>query len=184
MVNDLLLSELTRLPNKEYKNSQEFGGRGLKQHNNKKTREKPHTCALVTTISTSPLAALMSSPNLEHTPPRRPRRLFSARVRRKLRTVSPGAPTLFSSSAMMAPLSPAVSVGADRIVDSLGSRSTRLPSAPRALAVGSRVEVLTAAAYCLGCGLVMGARLTLLFDDGGLYDGRERGMRPVLCLHG
>lgn len=104
--------------------------------------------ALVTVISTSPREALISSPNLAHTPPSRDKRLFSARVRRKFLTVSPLAPVLFSSSATMADLSSALRVGAPRIVASLASFSTRPPSLPRAVAVGSREEVLTAAVYC------------------------------------
>lgn len=109
---------------------------------------KRRTAALVTVISTSPRLALISSLNLAQTLPRRDRRLFSARVRRKFLTVSPVAPVLFSSSATMADLSSALRVGAPRIVTSLVSFSMRLPSLPKAVAVGSREEVLTAAVYC------------------------------------
>ena len=107
-----------------------------------------HTVALVTVISTSPRAALISSPNLEQTPPRRPRRLFSARVWRKFFTVAL-VPAVFSSSATMADLSAGVRVGASRMVASLASWETRLPSLLRAVAVGSTEEDLTAAVYCL-----------------------------------
>lgn len=74
--------------------------------------------------------------------------MFSARVCRKLLTVSALAPMFFSSSAMMADLSAPLRVGASRMVASLGSLANRAPSRFRALEVGSRDEVLTAAVYC------------------------------------
>lgn len=89
----------------------------------------------------------MRTPNLSQTPPRRLRRLFSARVARKFLTVSPEVPALFCSSATIADLSPADSVGASRMVVSFGSLTIRLPRLERARAVGSRVDVLTAAVY-------------------------------------
>lgn len=58
-------------------------------------------------------------------------------------------PEVFSSSATMADLSAGVSVGAARMVASLASWETRLPSLFRAVAVGSSEEDLTAAVYCL-----------------------------------
>jgi hypothetical protein len=89
----------------------------------------------------------MISPNLSATPLRRPRRLFSARVSRKFLTVGELAPACLDSSATMAPLSSAVRVGADRMAASLGSFSSRAERLLRALAVGSRLEVLAAAVY-------------------------------------
>jgi len=79
--------------------------------------------------------------------------LFSASVARRFLTVlsDEGRPAAFSSSAMIWPLSAWVSVGACRIVASLASLATMLLSEATALAVGSRVEVLTAAVYWGGC---------------------------------
>lgn len=107
------------------------------------------TCALVTTISTSPRAALMSSVNLLTTEGSRPRRLFSARVARKFLTLaSPSTRATLRSSPTMALLSAAVSCGVLRMAASLGSFSRTVPTEARARAVGSREEVLTAAVYC------------------------------------
>lgn len=105
--------------------------------------------ALVTTISTSPLLALMISPNFAHTPPNRLRRLFSARVCSRFLTVLSvaGTPAAFSSSATIWLLSDWVRVGALRIVVSLASLVTMLLRLARALAVLSRLEVFTAAVY-------------------------------------
>lgn len=91
----------------------------------------------------------MSSANFAEISFNKPSRLFSARVARKFLTVSlaPAAPMLFWSSARMALLSAAVSVGVDRTEASLASLVYRSPRALRALAVGSRVEFLTAAVY-------------------------------------
>lgn len=89
----------------------------------------------------------MSSPNLAQTPSRMPRRLFSARVCRKFLTVSPWALAAFSSSAMMADLSDAESVGVARILTNFSSFFRRLPREASDLAVGSREDVLTAAVY-------------------------------------
>lgn len=110
-------------------------------------KDGKRTWALVTLSSTSPRAALMMVPNFSQTPFRRPRRLFSASVLRKFLTVSPPAPACLASSATMAALSSAVRVGAARICDSLASFSTMALRLLRALAVGSRVEVLAAAVY-------------------------------------
>ena len=111
------------------------------------SRLRSRTWALVTTISTSPRAALISSLNLPQTPGRRPRRLFSARGARKFLTVSPEAPAFFCNSTTMALLSAEDRVGASRMVTSFASFCSRLPRAARPLAVGSREEVLTAAVY-------------------------------------
>lgn len=102
----------------------------------------------MTLSSTSPRAAATISPNLLTTPPRRPRRLFSARVSRKFLTVGVAPPACLASSATMAALSSALSVGASRMAPSLGSLSRRLPRLARALAVGSRADDLAAAVYC------------------------------------
>lgn len=124
---------------------------GVSQHGRHRWRvggkDGKRTWALVTLSSTSPRAALMMAPNFSQTPFRRPRRLFSASVLRKFLTVSPPAPACLASSATMADLSSAVRVGAARISDSLGSFSTMALRLLRALAVGSRVEVLAAAVY-------------------------------------
>ena len=80
-----------------------------------------HTVALVTTISTSPLLALINIPNLSHTPLRMPSRLFSASVLRKFLTVSLLAPACFCSSATISLLSPALRVGMWRMLESLAS---------------------------------------------------------------
>lgn len=117
-------------------------------HHSSTPQYSTRTVALVTVISTSPRAALISSPNLVQTPPRRPRRLFSARVWRKFLTVAL-VPEVFSSSAMMADLSAGVRVGAWRMAASFASWLTRPPSLFRAVAVGSSEEDLTAAVYCL-----------------------------------
>jgi len=112
-------------------------------------REEP-TEALVTVNSTSPFAALISSTNFSQTPFNSPSLLFSANVSRKFLTVlplSPPAPVCFCSSAMMADLSAAESVGASRIEVSLGSLMKTSLSVARAREVDSRVEVLTAAVY-------------------------------------
>ncbi len=88
-------------------------------------------------------------PNFSQTPRRMPRRLFSARVARKFLTVSlPPAPACFCSSATMADLSAALSVGAARMVPSLGSRSRIEPSVLSARAAWSRDDDLAAAVYC------------------------------------
>lgn len=89
----------------------------------------------------------MSSLNLPTTPGSRLRRLFSARASRKFLTVASLAPDCLLSSWTMAFLSSAVRVGADRMVLSLVSFSTRAPSLFRAWAVGSRFDDLTAAVY-------------------------------------
>lgn len=101
----------------------------------------------MTVTSTSPRAAEMRVANFSTTPGRRPSRLFSARVLRKFLTVSLEAPDCLTSSSTMEDLSASVRVGAARMVTSLGSFSRRAPRLVRALAVGSRVEVLTAAVY-------------------------------------
>lgn len=105
------------------------------------------TWALVTVTSTSPRAAEMMVANLSQTPGRRPSRLFSARVSRKFLTVSLPEPAFLASSSMMAFLSASVRVGAERMATSLVSFSRRAPRLERAAAVGSRLEVLTAAVY-------------------------------------
>jgi len=110
---------------------------------------KRRTWADVTVISTSPREALISSLNFAQMPCSRPRRLFSARVARKFLTVSllPAAPIAFCSSATTAFLSPSVRVGVLKTVASLASLEYSSPRALRAFAVGSRVEVFTAAVY-------------------------------------
>ena len=111
------------------------------------------TCADVTVSSTSPRYAPISTSNFSHTPCSTPRRLFSASVCRKFRTVSaPGpvldpAPVCLSSSATILDLSAGVRVGALRIAGSLVSRRKTLDRAARARAVGSSVWVLDAAVY-------------------------------------
>lgn len=101
----------------------------------------------MTVISTSPRAADMSSANFPQTPGRRPRRLFSASVSRKFLTVSLAPPVSLASSPTMSDLSAAVSVGVDRICNSLASFSTTLPRLAMARAVGSSVDDLDAAVY-------------------------------------
>ena len=103
--------------------------------------------ALVTLSSTSPRAADMISPNFRQTPGKRPRRLFSASVLRKFLKVSPPPPACLTSSVTMAVLSSELSVGAARMLASLGSLLTMFPRVPRALAVGSSVDDLEAAVY-------------------------------------
>src|SRR4051812_35613911 len=88
----------------------------------------------------------MSSANLEQTPGRRPRRLFSARVAKKFLTVSLE-PAFFWSSATMALLSAGLRVGVSRMETSFESFWITLLRAAMPLAVGSREEVLTAAVY-------------------------------------
>jgi hypothetical protein len=108
-----------------------------------------HTVALVTTISISPWDADISTPNFSQTPLRIPKRLFSASMARKFLTVSlfAAAPDCFCNSATMALLSARVSVGASRMVASLGSLSKMVLRVPSALAVGSREDVFEAAVY-------------------------------------
>ena len=92
----------------------------------------------------------MISANFSETPLSMPRRLFSARVARKFLTVSLAAePRVLDSSATMAFLSASLRVGVSRIAASLASLTYRSPSAFRALAVGSSVDVFTAAVYCV-----------------------------------
>src|SRR5690242_12155191 len=87
-------------------------------------------------------------PNLEQTPWRRPRRLFSARVSRKFLTVAELPPACLLSSATMADLSSGVSVGAARICGSLVSFSTMAARLASALGVGSSDEDLEGAVEC------------------------------------
>lgn len=101
----------------------------------------------MTVISTSPRAADMMALNFSQTPPRMLRRLLAARVVRKFLTVSLLAPGCLASSWTMADLSASDRVGAVRMVASLGSFSRRAPRLERALAVGSRLDDLTAAVY-------------------------------------
>jgi hypothetical protein len=90
----------------------------------------------------------MISVNFSQTPLSRPRRLFSARASRKFLTVAVlEAPACLASSATMDDLSAALRVGACRMVDSLASFSTMAARLVRALAVGSRLDDLTAAVY-------------------------------------
>lgn len=106
------------------------------------------TCALVTFISTSPLAAATMVSNFSQTPPKRPRRLFSARASRKFLTVAlEPAPDCLASSATTAALSSLLRVGALRMVESLGSFWMMLCRVAMALEVGSRLEDLEAAVY-------------------------------------
>lgn len=101
----------------------------------------------MTVISTSPREADINWPNFWQTPLRMPSLLFSARVLRKFLTVSLLPPVCLLSSATMADLSSAVSVGVDRTLDRLGSLSKTLLRLARAFAVGSSVDDLEAAVY-------------------------------------
>ena len=103
----------------------------------------------MTTISISPFAALIRVLNLSHTPSSRPRRLFSASAERRFLTVPDlsAPPVCFSSSAMIWDLSESESVGAERMVCSLGSDLRTWNRLETALEVGSRTFCLAAAVY-------------------------------------
>ena len=111
--------------------------------------QKP-TAALVTTSSTSPLAALIRTPNFSLTDSKTPNRLLSASVLRKFLTTSPlsAEPVCFCSSAMICLLSSADSVGAISTSFSFASLLNTLARFSIALAVGSSAAVFAAAVYC------------------------------------
>ena len=109
--------------------------------------------ALVITTSTSPRAAPISVANLPHTPGSTPRRLFSARVSRKVRSVeAPVPPAVIErcSSTITCCLSAGESVGAVRMAGRRGSRSSVAERLSSARATASRVWVFAAAVYWWG----------------------------------
>jgi len=99
--------------------------------------------------STSPLAAPMSVVNFSQIPSSIPSLLLSANVFKKFLTVSPlsAPPICFCSSCTIWDLSPAVRVGAVRILGSLGSFLKTSDKAARDLDVVSRADNFTAAVY-------------------------------------
>ena len=103
----------------------------------------------MTVNSTSPLAAPIKIVNLSQTPSSIPNRLLSARVFRKFFTVSPLSrpPVCRCNSWIIWDLSLDVSVGAVRIIGSLGSFLKISDSAARAFDVLSNDDNLAAAVY-------------------------------------
>lgn len=105
-----------------------------------------HTEELVTTASTSPLCALMSTVNLSITPPKIPSLLFSAKVSKRFLTVlSPGICLVIRS--MIVDLLAGLKVGEEIILTSVTSLSRVCLRIWRDLSVESRAEVFADAVY-------------------------------------
>jgi hypothetical protein len=107
------------------------------------------TAALVTTSSTSPRCAPISTPNFSTTPSSTPRRLFSARVVSRFLTMPSlsALPMCFWSSWTICCLSETERVGAWRMSLSLGSFLKTLWRVLSDLPVASRALVFEAAVY-------------------------------------